>query len=671
MPIRPLPRDAHGKIIRPSSAREPSSSDRPAPVATPATAPQPFTAAQNPHYPGFDLDSVSESERKANIDRFRVNTFSIGRPQGTPDPAPGEVTRANVELPKELERFRWIKQLSGLARDTDDVRYYAWHWASVQRVERAVQEQHAAARAALATKTSDAQGTAPAPAQATEQAPAADRSAASAGPLRSLQAQPAAVPIFRTDAVNDADLRSAAQSDRAPTTSAPAEKAEPPSQEEPSVFKFNPRAKPAPRRRENEPPVNAAWELAPVLQAFYAVANEGAMVHAQTLKSVTFRDFETQYSAVLPRGSMKALLAEDAFQSHHCVSSSYEPGRPITFEVNGSRYFNTYRPVDYEAKPGPTGPLTELLTTLLNGDLDSVTQVVNILAYLVQRPGQRLGYAPCFVSRASLNKQVLQDILLTLLGGTNTYVPDSSQFTAHFNDWVKQTTFVILNHVSTTKAFQEKMAHLITAPELGVSVKGGKDGKAVNRLSVLAFARELGDLEHFSDPRRLGVIDVAEEPISSQTYTQFKAWLDGEGKSYVLHALETHDLTGFDPWKPPVNVQAAEHLNIITRSPLQDYLQEALVARRAPLEKDLVNVNDVTDQLLRIGLRGTTSVEVCKALRELGAAHAGQIRGIEGQRGKPNFWAVRRQQFWATQPEGIKRAHLAQPGHEDDNDDAS
>lgn len=668
MPIPRLPRDAHGKIIRPPSAREPYTSDRPTPVALPASAPQPPTAAQNPHYPGYDLDSLSESERKANIDRFRCNTLFSGRPQGTPDPAPGEITRANVELPKDLERFRWIKQLPGLARDTDDARYRAWHWASVQRVERAVQEQHAAAQAALATKTSDAQVTAPAPAQAAEQAPAADRSVASTGPLKSLHA---AVPIFRIDAVNDADLRSAALSVRAPTTSAPAEKAEPPSQEEPSVFNFNPRARPAPRRRENEPPVNPAWGLEPVLASFYAVADQGAMVHGETLKTVTFRDFETQYSGVLPRGTVRALLAEAEFESHKCISTRYEPGKPITFEQNGTRYFNSYRPVDYEAKPGSTGPLTELLTTLLGGDLDALGQMVNILAYLVQHPGQRLGYAPCFVSRASLNKELLQHLLVALLGDKNTFMPDSQLFTSQFNDWVRRTSVVILDHVSTTKAFQEKMAHFVTAPELAVSIKGADPTQVPNRLNVIAFARELGDLDHFSDPRRLGVIDVAEEPIATQTFAQFKAWLDGEGKSYVLHALETHDLTGFDPWKPPVNVQAAEHLNIITRSPLQDYLQEALVARRAPLEKDLVNVNDVTDQLLRIGLRGTTSVEVCKALRELGAAHAGQIRGIEGQRGKPNFWAVRRQQFWAAQPEGVKRAYLAHPGHEDDNDDAS
>lgn len=668
MTIPRLPRDAHGKIIRPPSAREPYTSDRPTPVALPASAPQPPTAAQNPHYPGYDLDSLSESERKANIDRFRCNTLFSGRPQGTPDPAPGEVTRANVELPKDLERFRWIKQLPGLARDTDDARYRAWHWASVQRVERAVQEQHAAAQAALATKTSDAQVTAPAPAQAAEQAPAADRSVASTGPLKSLHA---AVPIFRIDAVNDADLRSAALSVRAPTTSAPAEKAEPPSQEEPSVFNFNPRARPAPRRRENEPPVNPAWGLEPVLASFYAVADQGAMVHGETLKTVTFRDFETQYSGVLPRGTVRALLAEAEFESHKCISTRYEPGKPITFEQNGTRYFNSYRPVDYEAKPGATGPLTELLTTLLGGDLDALGQMVNILAYLVQHPGQRLGYAPCFVSRASLNKELLQHLLVALLGDKNTFMPDSQLFTSQFNDWVRRTSVVILDHVSTTKAFQEKMAHFVTAPELAVSIKGADPTQVPNRLNVIAFARELGDLDHFSDPRRLGVIDVAEEPIATQTFAQFKAWLDGEGKSYVLHALETHDLTGFDPWKPPVNVQAAEHLNIITRSPLQDYLQEALVARRAPLEKDLVNVNDVTDQLLRIGLRGTTSVEVCKALRELGAAHAGQIRGIEGQRGKPNFWAVRRQQFWAAQPEGVKRAYLAHPGHEDDNDDAS
>jgi hypothetical protein len=671
MPIRPLPRDAHGKIIRPSSAREPSSSDRPAPVATPATAPQPFTAAQNPHYPGFDLDSVSESERKANIDRFRVNTFSIGRPQGTPDPAPGEVTRANVELPKELERFRWIKQLSGLARDTDDVRYYAWHWASVQRVERAVQEQHAAARAALATKTSDAQGTAPAPAQATEQAPAADRSAASAGPLRSLQAQPAAVPIFRTDAVNDADLRSAAQSDRAPTTSAPAEKAEPPSQEEPSVFKFNPRAKPAPRRRENEPPVNSAWALEPVLHGFYSVADKGAMVHAESLKTITFRDFETQYSGVLPRGTVRALLAEAEFETHKCTSIRYDPGKPTTFEEDGTRFFNSYRPVDYEAKPGPTGPLTELLTTLLGGDLDAVAQVVSILAHLVQRPGQRLGYALCFVSRASLNKELLQHLLVALLGDKNTFVPDSQLFTSQFNDWVRYTSLVILNHVSTTKAFQEKMAYLVTSTELSVSIKGVDPTQVPNRLNVIAFARELGDLEHFSDPRRLGVFDLSERPVTSQTYTDFKAWLDGDGKSHALHALSTHDLSGFDHLRPPVNVRAQEQLDVLSRSPIQDYLQEALTARRAPMVKDLVNINEVTTALLGVGFRAVTTADVRKALQELGAVHAGQVRGIEGQAGKPNFWAVRRQQYWATQPEGVKRAYLEHPGHEDDNDDAS
>lgn len=668
MPIPRLPRDAHGKIIRPPSAREPYTSDRPTPVALPASAPQPPTAAQNPHYPGYDLDSLSESERKANIDRFRCNTLFRGRPQGTPDPAPGEVTRANVELPKDLEHFRWIKQLPGLARDTDDARYRAWHWASVQRVERAVQEQHAAAQAALATKTSDAQVTAPAPDQAAEQAPAADRSVASTGPLKSLHA---AVPIFRTDAVNDADLRSAALSDRAPTTSAPAEKAEPPSQEEPSVFKFNPRAKPAPRRRENEPPVNPAWGLEPVLASFYAVADQGAMVHGETLKTVTFRDFETQYSGVLPRGTVRALLAEAEFESHKCISTRYEPGKPITFEQNGTRYFNSYRPVDYEAKPGATGPLTELLTTLLGGDLDAVGQMVNILAYLVQHPGQRLGYAPCFVSRASLNKELLQHLLVALLGDKNTFMPDSQLFTSQFNDWVRRTSVVILNHVSTTKAFQEKMAHLVTAPELAVSIKGADPTQVPNRLNVIAFARELGDLDHFSDPRRLGVIDVAEEPITSQTFTQFRAWLDGEGKSYVLHALETHDLTGFDPWKPPVNVRAQEQLDVLSRSPIQDYLQEALTARREPMVKDLVNINEVTTALLGVGFRAVTTADVRKALKELGAAHAGQIRGIEGQRGKPNYWAVRHQQYWPTQPEGVKRAHLADPGHEDDNDDAS
>lgn len=300
-----------------------------------------------------------------------------------------------------------------------------------------------------------------------------------------------------------------------------------------------------------------------------------------------------------------------------------------------------------------------MLTRLLDGDLNSVAAVVNILAFLVQNPGQRLRYIPCFVNRASFNKELLGHLLVTLLGDKNTYVPDTQAFSGQFADWLLRTSTVLLNHVHTNKAFQDRMFHLLTAPELSVLLKGKNSTQVPNVLNQVAFARELGDLEHFADPRRLGIFEMSETPVTSEEYAAFKAWLDGDGKAHALHALLHHDLAGagFDPQQAPSNLGAQGQLDALSRSPIQDYLQEALVSVSSPLALDLVNVNDITRALLGEGHR-VTNADVLKALKELGAVRLGQIRNVEGQEGKPNYWAVRQQAFWSAQSEGARRAYL-------------
>lgn len=81
------------------------------------------------------------------------------------------------------------------------------------------------------------------------------------------------------------------------------------------------------------------------------------MIHGPTLATISYRDFQVHYAGLLPNQYLPSLLGMAAFEANHCVSSRFAPGMPQTFEQDGERFFNTYRPVNFESVTGSTEPL--------------------------------------------------------------------------------------------------------------------------------------------------------------------------------------------------------------------------------------------------------------------------------------------------------------------------
>ncbi|WP_433988656.1 hypothetical protein SuNHUV7_22330 (plasmid) [Pseudoseohaeicola sp. NH-UV-7] len=224
-----------------------------------------------------------------------------------------------------------------------------------------------------------------------------------------------------------------------------------------------------------------------------------------------------------------------------------DPSKPAEFEGR----LNLWRGFGITPKPGDPKPFLDYVSMLLaDGNPESSEYILNWLAWVVQRPAERIGVALCLISaKQGTGKGTLGNLMLTIFGQHGVSVSQSEGLTGHFNAHLESAMFCFADEALFAGDLRgaDAFKNLITEPWMTVTRKGLDSTCMENLLSILmATNHRFAANVEFSD-RRFAMFEVCETKQTRQYWNDLHKWLNAGGKNAVLDFLQRRDLTGFHP----------------------------------------------------------------------------------------------------------------------------
>ncbi len=194
----------------------------------------------------------------------------------------------------------------------------------------------------------------------------------------------------------------------------------------------------------------------------------------------------------------------------------YEPKKGDTrlFQDDGIPYFNTYRKnplVPDKDRADEAGELFQAHMRHLIREPEFQRVMIDYLAFHIQRPGEKVNWAPLIQSTKGAGKSFLAEMMAVLLGRQNTMkVEGSIVMERQYNDWAYNHQLVILEEVrvvgANRYAVMDKLKPLITDTEISLNVKFSDLRKVPNVSNYLLFTNHHDSLAVQDDERRYFVV---------------------------------------------------------------------------------------------------------------------------------------------------------------------
>lgn len=380
--------------------------------------------------------------------------------------------------------------------------------------------------------------------------------------------------------------------------------------------------------------------------------------HLGTGVELTQQAFRTQFGSVNPESEMSItafLTRNDYIEKVQNVA--FHPARPLgTYEENGLRWLNTYRPSAVVAVEGDATRFQKFVEYLVPDDFER-GHLLKFMAHLVQKPGEKLAHAVILGSQEhGVGKSTLLDILFEVLGTHNCRKASSEELDSQYNSYVQNALLVLVEEINLGaggRRVYNKLKDLITGSTVPMR-RMYKDWDNVPNMANFVFLTNLQRpilLE--KEDRRFFVVSSPAKPRDPDYYADFSRWWRNN-LGVIRYFLEQVDVSGFDPFAPPPMTEAKAELIKGSEAPVVQELREMVDEHRPPFHLDIVTFQQIAEAV-RTRLHNATRNQIEDALRDIDAVSLGQHKmgkatslraRILGLTERPSLWAVRNVDFW-------------------------
>jgi hypothetical protein len=233
-----------------------------------------------------------------------------------------------------------------------------------------------------------------------------------------------------------------------------------------------------------------------------------------------------------------------------------------------ARYLNAWDKPEATAEPGPVGIFTDHLLAILDGNEQECDWVLDWMAHLVQYPGEKIGSTVLISStEEGLGKSILGKALAPIIGTRNLSYVGASQLKSGFNDFMEQSTLVIVEEFSILGRWEtaNKLKDMVTNDTVRINAKFRGEYNAPNHVNFLFFSnypdaaalsnmRERRSFIHHSDKTKDELVKGFGKSKEIY-YKEFWDWVNGMGPAYLADYLLKRDISQFHSWgrfEPPL-----------------------------------------------------------------------------------------------------------------------
>lgn len=282
----------------------------------------------------------------------------------------------------------------------------------------------------------------------------------------------------------------------------------------------------------------------------------------------------------------------------------FEPGEGQVFERDGDNHLNLWVPSGLVAQQGSIDWLVDHLMFIFGGDKRAVRHMLSWLAFLVQRPGERVEHALLVAGGQGIGKSILGTMATWLVGKDNTTVVNNTTLASNYNDWLEGTQLAVVQEfkASGKMNMMNELKDPIDGEWVRVEAKYRQGYMCRNHANFMLFSN-FEDAAHLDpDDRRFWVyatrVTKRDDEYYGRLWRKVGKKSAGEGMPALLHFLQRLDLSEFDRVRrnPPATASKAAMIASSRPEPLA-WLDERLEDRAHPFVADLVTQEQVRDAL--------------------------------------------------------------------------
>lgn len=281
--------------------------------------------------------------------------------------------------------------------------------------------------------------------------------------------------------------------------------------------------------------------------------------------------------------------------------------------------------------------------------------VLNWMAFTAQKPGEKIHHALVLGSRIEgIGKDTLLEPLRRAVGRSYTREIGPQHLAAPFNAWLMGAKLVVVQemHNFERKETMNRLKPLVAAPPdaLPVNMKHRQEFFVPNIVSTVFFTNEEDALALSKGDRRYFVTWNDGEPLPKERYDAVWTWLDKGGSEQVIRWLLQRNLKGFDAKGRAPMTEAKADMRRMSRSPLQEWVEENVEEAAGLWSRDLVLLEEITERMPEyIKYKGQPigTQKLSKALRAVGGECVSEKMRLDGYEGSRRIWALRRGPVYA------------------------
>jgi hypothetical protein len=386
-----------------------------------------------------------------------------------------------------------------------------------------------------------------------------------------------------------------------------------------------------------------------VFADYAAVVNPPMFVNVVTGDRYSEKSFEHKFSHLAEKSRMVAsfLKSKWAGKVERIV---YRPGAPagITRD-SGHSVLNVWRDTGVAPAPGQFDTISRHLELLLPEPAQR-EHLVNYLAHLVQKPGEKIKHVVLIIGGQGIGKSAIGRLVTGLVGQGNSIMVGPSEAEDRFKArWGNRQVLIFEELMADNRLkFYNDVKPWITEEEHSVEEKHIQSYFASTPRGMFAFSNEHAPTRVSADDRRFFIVRSPMKPQGAAYYDALFAAIGGDEISAFKHHLIQRDISSFKPAAPPPVTDAKRELIADTRAPIESHLEDLIAGGAGAFGKDLVSLDVIRSNAREDPFEKRPSVvAVTSALRCLGHVPLSfQVRLADQSR--PRLWVIRNHEKWVS-----------------------
>lgn len=336
------------------------------------------------------------------------------------------------------------------------------------------------------------------------------------------------------------------------------------------------------------------------------IVQQYMFIHRQTKREYNKDQFNSIFDPRFvesKKTAFKALISHSNIQVRKLDSICYRPGAPEfiewTPETQCNGQYNIWNNTMIKPIEGDASRFVEHVKYLCSGRERETELVLDYLAWMAQRPAEKLQHALIIQGPGGSGKSWLGHLMIKIIGKENSVEVTNKNLASDFNDWAKNKQLAVVHEIMAKGRYDtlNELKPLITEATVRINEKHVKPYDLENCINFLMFTNHDDALPIEADDRRYFVIMQRLPEKDAKYYSNLYDWMREKGAAIVCDFLKKRDISMYPGQSRAPKTDDKIEMARNTMLPARRFLIEQLEAKNPPFNRTLVTIDDVKEIL--------------------------------------------------------------------------